>query len=200
MAKIAVVYYSTYGHVQTLAEAVKKGVEEAGHQADIFQVPETLPTDILEKIHAPAKADYPIATAATLPEYDGIAFGFPTRFGTAAAQMKAFWDSLGQLWQNGSLVGKAVTVFTSTATQVGGQETTILTSIPVFAHHGLVFVPVGYSYGSSLFDVSTVRGGGPFGAGTIAGSDGSRQPSEVEIGAAVHQGSHFAKIAAKLAA
>jgi len=113
--------------------------------------------------------------------------------------MKSFWDSTGQLWQAGALVGKPVTAFTSTGTLQGGQETTIMTSVPVFAHHGMIFVPVGYTYGSPMFNLGEVRGGSPWGAGTFAGADGSRQPSEAELGFAKHQGTYFTGIAAKLA-
>ncbi len=171
-------------------------------------------------MHAPAKADDPIATPQTLTEYDGIAFGFPTRYGvslisfnaslivsylsffspqTPAAQMKSYWDSTGQLWQAGSLVGKPVTAFTSTGSLQGGQETTILASVPFYVHHGMIFVPPGYSYGAPMFNVTEVRGGSPWGAGTFAAGDGSRQPTEAELGYAKHQGTYFSGVVGKLA-
>jgi NAD(P)H dehydrogenase (quinone) len=201
MVKIYIVYYSLYGHVHKLAQAIKEGVDSIeGAEGVLYQVPETLPAEVLEKMHAPPKPDVPVITAKDLPDADGFIFGFPTRFGTFPAQFKAFLDSTGQLWQSGALVGKPCGLFTSTATQNGGQETTLLTAITVLTHHGMIFVPVGYSFGGGMFDVDVAHGGSPYGAGTLAGADGSRQPSEVELAMAKHQGSYFSKVAAKLKA
>eukprot|EP00300_Choanocystis_sp_HF-7_P033126 c45419_g1_i1.p1 GENE.c45419_g1_i1~~c45419_g1_i1.p1 ORF type:complete len:210 (-),score=46.98 c45419_g1_i1:37-639(-) len=200
MVKIAIVYYSLYGHVRTLAHAVKEGVIAAGGEATVFQVPETLPQEVLTKMHAPEKSDDPIVSAADLANFDGFLFGFPTRFGMMVAQFKAFLDSTGQLWQAGALVGKPCGMFTSTAVLQGGQETTILTAVTQLAHHGMIFVPIGFSFGGAMFDISQVRGGSAYGASTFAGGDGSRQPSETELAIATHQGKYFTGIAAKLAA
>ncbi|KAI9187785.1 hypothetical protein H9P43_002176 [Blastocladiella emersonii ATCC 22665] len=197
-AKIAIITYSTYGHIFTLAEAVKAGVESSGHaEATIFRVAETLSKEILDKMHAPEPKDYPVATAETLKEHDGFLFGFPTRFGILPAQFKAFMDSTGGLWSSGALAGKPVGTFFSTASQHGGQETTALTALPFFAHHGLIYVPLGFA-NTHLFDVSEVVGGSAWGAGTVAGGDGSRQPSDKEKEIAGTQGKNFATIAAKL--
>lgn len=199
--KIAIIYYSTYNHVATLAEKVKAGVDSVeGCEATIFQVPETLPAEVLAKMHAAPKAAHPVITAAQLPEFDGFIFGTPTRFGMMAAQMKAFFDSTGGLWQSGALVGKPAGVFVSVATQGGGLETTALTAVTQFTHHGMVFVPTGYSFGPGMFSLDEVQGGTPWGASTFAGGDGSRQPSTHELALAEHQGKHFAGVAKKLAA
>lgn len=201
MVKIAVIYYSTYGHVRGLAQKVVEGVNSVeGCEAKLFQVPETLPAEVLAKMGAPPKADDPIITADELKEYDGFLFGIPTRFGMMASQIKSFLDSTGGLWQAGALVGKPAGVFVSIGTQGGGMETTALTAVTQFAHHGMVFVPCGYSFGPGLFDVNEVRGGSAYGAGTLAGADGSRQPSKLELDYAQHQGKHFAGVAKKLAA
>eukprot|EP00051_Salpingoeca_urceolata_P006936 m.91805 g.91805 ORF g.91805 m.91805 type:complete len:249 (+) comp15051_c0_seq1:198-944(+) len=200
-ARIAIIYYSTYGHVRTLAHAAKAGVEKTGATCSIFQVPETLPEAVLKAMHAPDKGDDPVLTHDKLPElteYDGFLFGVPTRFGMMCAQMKAFFDSTGGLWQKGALTGKAGGVFFSTGTQNGGQETTALTTVTQLTHHGIIFVPPGYSYGASMFSLDEPHGGSPYGAGTLAGADGSRQPSEYELGYAGHQGEYFAKVAAKI--
>lgn len=200
MVKIAIIYYSTYGHVRTLAQKVKEGVDSVeGAEATLFQVPELLPQEVLEKMHAPPKSDDPVITAAQLKEYDGFIFGIPTRFGMMASQMKAFLDSTGGLWTEGALVGKPAGVFISTGTQGGGMETTALTAVTQFAHHGMVFVPCGYAFGGALFSNEDVRGGSAYGAGTLAGADGSRQPSKLELDYAEFQGKHFAGVAAKLA-
>ena len=199
MPKVAIVYYSMYGHIKAMADAVKSGLEEAGCEATLLQVPETLPTEVLEKMHAPPKPDDAIADAHTLPEYDGVIFGVPTRFGMCAAQIKSFMDSTGGLWLQGKLVGKPAAVFISTGTQGGGMETTALTFVSQFAHHGMVFVPIGYS-SPKLMEMSETHGGSPYGAGCLAGPDGSRMPSELELSVAKHQGSYFAGVVKKLAA
>lgn len=197
MPKIAVIYYSTYGHIKTMSDSVKKGIESAGCEATLLQVPETLPAEVLEKMHAPPKSDDPVVKASDLEEYDGILFGTPTRFGMASAQMKSFLDSTGGLWMGGKLVGKPAGIFFATGTQGGGQETTALTFLTQFAHHGMIYVPIGYS-SPKLMDMDELHGGSPYGAGCLAGPDGSRQPSQLEKDVAFHQGQYFAGIVKKL--
>lgn len=147
----------------------------------------------------PKPADIPVFDVEKFTEYDGFIFGFPTRYGTMPAQMKALFDATGGLWVKGALVGKGASIFTSTGTLGGGQETTILTSLPVLTHHGIVFIPTGYSMGERMFDVTTVRGGSAYGAGTFAGADGSRQPTELELDMAEHQGAFVSATIKKLA-
>mmetsp|Transcript_24908 Transcript_24908/g.80225 ORF Transcript_24908/g.80225 Transcript_24908/m.80225 type:complete len:208 (+) Transcript_24908:110-733(+) len=195
--RIHIVYYSMYGHVRTLALKIAEGVRAAGGEPHLFQISETLPADVLEKMHAPPKSDDPVATPETLTEADGILFGFPTRFGMAAAQVKAFLDTTGGLWMKGALVGKPAGLFFSTGTQGGGQETTALTFVTQLVHHGMVFVPLGYSTPLRL-KMDEMVGGSPYGSGTFAGGDGSRTPSETELQIAEHQGSHFTGFVAKL--
>lgn len=199
MTKIAIIHYSLYGHVAKMAEQIAKGVRATGATCDIYQVAETLPEEVLTKMYAPPKADYPIMTAEKMTDYDAFMFGISGRYGQVSAQMRAFMDSTGQLWQSGALVGKAAGVFQSTAVQGGGQETIGLTIVPFFAHHGMVFVPLGY-VDKSVFTNDEVHGGSAYGSGTLASGDGSRQPSELELAVAETHGKHFAKIAAKLAA
>ncbi|KAL6778714.1 FAP191C [Auxenochlorella protothecoides x Auxenochlorella symbiontica] len=201
MARIAVIYYSTYGHIAKLAQRVLVGARAVdGVTADIFQVKETLSDDILAKIHAPPKdADVPIIDPAQLPDFDGYIFGFPTRFGTMPAQMKSFFDATGGLWVKGSLVGKGASIFTSSGTQGGGLESTVLTSLPNLVHHGIVFIPVGYTFPPQT-DLGHVHGGTAYGASTFAGSDGSRQPIDQELDHAEHQGKYVAGVIKKLAA
>jgi len=199
MAKIAIVIYSMYGHIAKLAESVKSGVEAAGGSATIYQIAETLPQDVLEKLHAPAKPNYPILAPADLVNFDGFLFGIPTRFGNFPAQWKAFWDATGQLWATGALAGKYASVFVSTGTPGGGQETTAINALSTFVHHGLIFVPLGYSTTfAQLANLSEVRGGSAWGAGTFAGPDGSRQPSALELELATLQGKHFQNTLAKV--
>ncbi|KAG4971568.1 hypothetical protein AAZX31_13G231700 [Glycine max] len=196
--KVYIVYYSTYGHVEKLAREIEKGAASVeGVEAKLWQVPETLPEEVLAKLGAPPKSDVPIITPNELPEADGFLFGFPTRFGSMAAQFKAFFDATGGLWRTQALAGKAAGFFYSTSSQGGGQETTPLTSITQLVHHGLIFVPIGYTFGGGMFELEKVKGGSPYGAGTYAG-DGSRQPSELELAQAFHQGKYFAGIAKKL--
>lgn len=197
MTKIAIVYYSMYGHVRGLAQGVKKGIEAAGSEAQLFQVSETLPEEVLSKMGAPPKSDDPIATAAKLAEYDGVIFGASARYGGLPAQLHAFLDSTGSLWQSGSLVGKPGAIFFSTANQAGGQESVAISAVKFFTHQGMVFVPLGYR-DSNLFNNSEVHGGSPWGSGTIANGDGSRMPSKLELDVAATQGKSFAEIAAKL--
>ncbi|KAK3120984.1 hypothetical protein QOZ80_8BG0644360 [Eleusine coracana subsp. coracana] len=197
--KIYVVYYSTYGHVATLAEEIKKGASSVeGVEVKLWQVPETLSEEALAKIGAPAKKqDVPIITPAELVEADGLLFGFPTRFGMMPAQFKAFMDGTSDLWCTQKLAGKPVGLFCSTGCQGGGQETTMLTAITQLVHHGMIFVPVGYTFGAGMFEMGEVKGGSPYGAGTIAG-DGSRVPTPLELQQAFHQGKYLAEIANKL--
>lgn len=198
--KVYIVYYSTYGHVEKLAHEIKKGADFVeGVEAKLWQVPETLPKEVLEKLGAPPKSDVPLITPNELTEADGFLFGFPTRFGLMAAQFKAFMDATGGLWRTQALAGKPAGIFYSTASQGGGQETTPLTSITQLVHHGMMFVPIGYTFGGGMFEMDQVKGGSPYGAGTFAG-DGTRQPSDLELAQAFHQGKYFAAIAKKLKA
>ncbi|PVF96618.1 putative 1,4-benzoquinone reductase [Serendipita vermifera] len=191
--KIAIIIYSMYGHIAKMAESVKKGIESAGGSATILQVPETLPKEVLQKMNAPPKPEYPLVTAADLPQYDGFIFGISTRYGNWSGQFKAFWDSTGQIWVSGALAGKFASVFVSSAGPGGGQESTYFSVLTTLVHHGLVFVPLGYKYTSALWNThfEEVHGGSPFGAGTFAKVDGSRQPSEVELEVASIQGREF---------
>ncbi|KAJ2742549.1 hypothetical protein GGI20_004412 [Coemansia sp. BCRC 34301] len=199
MVKIFVITYSTYGHINKVAESVVEGLEKAGAEIGRYQIAETLSDEILTKMHAPPKPDLPIIKAQDLVEADGFLFGFPTRYGTMPAQVKTFFDSTGQLWQKQALAGKPVGFFFSTASQHGGQEVTVFTTLPILAHHGMIYVPFGYA-NAHLFDNTEVIGGSAWGAGTIANGDGSRQPSEKELEIARDQGNNFAKVVAKLAA
>ncbi|KAG6602812.1 NAD(P)H:quinone oxidoreductase, type IV [Phytophthora cinnamomi] len=200
MTNVAIIYYSTYGHIATLAESVKAGVESVpGVTATVYQVAETLSEEILTKMHAPPKKDYPVASAETLKEADAILFGFPTRFGAFPAQVKALFDSCGGLWAKGALVGKPAGIFFSTGTLGGGQETTSFTAVTFLAHQGMTFVPLGFR-APEMFNVEEVHGGSPWGAGAIAGGDGSRQVSKLEKAIATTQGKSFAEIAKKLSA
>ncbi|KAF8526562.1 1,4-benzoquinone reductase [Hysterangium stoloniferum] len=190
--KVAIIIYSMYGHIAALAESQKKGIESAGGSATIYQIPETLPQEVLTKMYAPPKPSYPVISVEQLTEFDAFVFGIPTRYGNFPAQWKAFWDATGGLWTKGALHGKYASVFTSTGTPAGGQETTILQSISTLTHHGIIFVPLGYKNVFPLlanFDV--VHGGSPWGAGTFAGTDGSRKPNEVETETAETQGKTF---------
>ena len=197
--KLTSFQYSLYSHITALSEAIKKGLVAGGADVDIFQVPELLSGEILGKMHAPPKPEYPIITADKMTEYDGFMFGLSGRFGTVPAQMKAFMDSTGALWQSGGLIGKTAGTFTSVGTQGGGQELVNYSALPFFAHQGMVFVPLGYK-DSKVFSFDEVHGASPWGAGTFAGPDGSRTPSEFELAIAETHGNHFAEITAKLAA
>lgn len=199
---VQVIFYSMYGHVHTMAEAVLDGAKSVeGVEASIYQVPELVPEEALERTGAKAArsafADVPIAKVSQLADADAIIFGTPTRFGNMCAQMRNFLDQTGQLWLKGGLIGKVGSVFTSTATQHGGQETTITSFHTTLLHHGMVIVGVPYSE-QGLVNMDEITGGSPYGAGTLAGSDGSRQPSENELGIARFQGRHVAEIAKKL--
>lgn len=199
MAKVLVLYYSSYGHIATMAQAVAEGAASvAGTEVTVKRVPETVPEEIRAKAHY--KDDpTPVATVDELPGYDAIIIGTPTRYGNMAAQMKNFLDQTGGLWVRGALNGKVGSVFTSSATQHGGQESTILSTHIVLLHLGLVVVGLPYSFQGQM-GVDEVKGGSPYGASTIAGGDGSRQPSTVELDGARYQGRHVAEIAAKLTA
>ena len=202
--KVQVVFYSMYGHVWRLAEAVAEGAREVpGAAVKLFQVPELAPPDVLEKSGAKAAraafAHVPQAEVDKLAAADAILFGTPTRFGNMCAQMRNFLDQTGALWMNGALVGKVAGVFTSTASQHGGQETTITSFHSTLLHHGMVIVGVPYAE-QRLLNMDEISGGTPYGATTLAGTDGSRRPSENELAIARFQGKHVAGIAAKLAA
>ena len=196
MANVLVLYYSSYGHIERMAQEVAAGVRDAGSKATILRVPETVPEDIARKSGFKLDQQAAVAKVEDLAAYDAIIFGTPTRFGNMAGQMKTFLD---HLWLKGSLVGKAAGVFTSSATQHGGQESTILTFIPVLMHLGFVIVGLPYAFQGQMGHAE-VMGNSPYGASTIAGGDGSRWPSAVELDGARYQGRHVAQIAAKLAA
>jgi len=198
--KIFIVFYSMYGHVEGLARRMKNGVDGVeGVEGVLFRVPETLSSEVLEKMNAPVKdPGIPDITAAELADADGVLFGFPTRYGSMAAQMKAFFDSTGQLWKEQKLAGKPAGFFVSTGAQGGGQETTAWTAITQLAHHGMLFVPVGYTFGAGMFRMDVVHGGSPYGAGVYAG-DGSRELNEIELALAEHQGKYMATIVKRLA-
>jgi NAD(P)H dehydrogenase (quinone) len=200
--KILIVFYSTYGHVYKMAQAVAEGVKTVkGAEVEIRRVPETLPNEVLEKMGAvdaqKAFSQIPECAVDDLTKADAIIFGTPTRFGNMCGQMRQFLDATGQLWAKGSLVGKVGSVFTSTATQHGGQESTILTFHVTLLHHGFVVVGLPYAFQGQM-RMDEITGGSPYGASTIAGGDGSRMPSENELEAARFQGKHVAGIASKL--
>ncbi len=199
MAKVLVLYYSSYGHVETMAKAVAEGARSAGAQADIKRVPETAPPEVVAAAHFKTNHDFPEAQPDDLANYDAIIVGVPTRYGNMASQMAAFWDRTGGLWAQGKLIGKVGGVFTSSATQHGGNEATILSVHKTLLHHGLVIVGLPYAYQGQM-TLDEIVGGTPYGASTIAGGDGSRQPSANELDGARFQGKHIAEIAAKLTA
>jgi NAD(P)H dehydrogenase (quinone) len=199
MTKVLVLYYSTYGHVETLAGAIAQGARSVpGTEVAVKRVPELMPRDVAEKAGAKLDQAAPIATVDELANYDAIIFGTPTRFGNMAAQMRNFLDQTGGLWMKGALVGKVGSVFASTASQHGGQETTLTTFHVTLLHQGMVIVGVPYTE-QRLVTMTEISGGTPYGATTMAGIDGKRQPSENELAIARFQGAHVAKIAAKLA-
>jgi len=181
-----------YGHIAKVAESVKAGIVEAGGSADILQIAETLPQEVLAKLYAPAKPDYPILAPNDLANYDAFILGIPTRYGNFPAQWRAFWDATGGLWAKGALAGKYASVFIATGSLGGGQESTAIAAMSTFAHHGIIYVPLGYS---TTFDILSnlqeVHGGSPWGAGTFAAADGSRQPSELELELATRHGKYF---------
>lgn len=198
MTRVLVLYYSSYGHIETMAQAVAEGVRAAGAEATIKRVPELVPEEVARKSGIKLDQAAPVATVDELPSYDAIVFGTPTRFGNMTAQMRNFLDQTGGLWAKGALVGKVGSVFTSTATQHGGQESTILTFVPTLMHHGMVVVGLPYAWQGQT-GLEEIKGGSPYGAATITGGDGARMPSAIELEGARFQGRHVAQIAAKLA-
>ncbi len=199
MTKVLVLYYSSYGHIETMANAVAEGARGVGATVDVKRVPELVSPEVAKSSHFKVDQAAPIAAVDDLANYDAILFGTPTRFGNMAAQMRNFLDQAGGLWFQNKLVGKAASVFCSSATQHGGQESTILTFIPTILHLGMVYVGLPYTF-SGQFGHEEVKGASPYGASTVAGGDGSRQPSAIELEAARFQGAHVAEIAAKLSA
>ncbi|MCE4225784.1 NAD(P)H:quinone oxidoreductase [Methylobacterium sp. C25] len=199
MAKVLVLYYSSWGHVEALAHAAAEGAREAGAEVTVKRVPELVPDEVAKQFHYKLDQAAPIATPDELANYDAIIFGTPTRYGNMAAQMKQFLDQTGGLWAQGKLVGKVGSVFASTGSQHGGQETTITSFHTVLLHHGMVIVGLPYAFQGQM-GVEEVKGGTPYGATTIAGADGSRAVSPIELDGARFQGKHVAGIAAKLSA
>lgn len=200
MAKILVLYYSMYGHIEIMAEAVGEGAQDVeGTEVIIKRVPELMSEEVAQRVNAKLDQKAPIATVEELLNYDAIIFGTPTRFGNMCAQMRNFLDQTGRLWLTGGLIGKVGSVFTSTGTQHGGQETTITSFHTTLLHHGMIIVGVPYSC-REIMNMSEITGGSPYGASTLADVDGSRQPSENEIKIARFQGAHVAKVAKKLSA
>jgi NAD(P)H dehydrogenase (quinone) len=199
MTKVLVLYYSSYGHIEKMAGAVADGAREAGADVVVKRVPELVPEEVARKSGFKLDQPAPIATPDELADYDAVIIGTPTRFGNMAAQMKNFLDQTGGLWAQGKLIGKVGSVFSSTASQHGGQETTIIATQIVLLHQGMVIVGLPYSFQGQM-GVKEVTGGSPYGATTIADGDGSRQPSDNELAGARFQGRHVAQIAAKLAA
>ena len=202
MSKILIVYYSMYTHVHKMAEAIAEGVQEVpGCEVIIRRVPETLPPEVIAAMGAQdaqkAMAHIPIAQVDDLATADAIIFGTPTRFGNMCGQMRQFLDATGQLWMKGALVGKVGSVFTSSGTQHGGQESTILSFHTTLLHHGMVIVGLPYAFAGQM-DNSEITGGSPYGASTIAGTKGERVPTQNELAGARFQGAHVAKIAKKL--
>jgi NAD(P)H dehydrogenase (quinone) len=199
MAKVLVLYYSAYGHIETMANAVAEGAKSAGAEVTVKRVPELVPEDVAKASHFKMDQAAEIAKPDELADYDAIIFGCGTRFGTMASQMRNFIDQTGGLWAQGKLVGKVGSVFTSSATQHGGQESTILGFVPTLLHHGMVVVGLPYAFQGQM-GLDEIKGGSPYGASTITGADGSRQPSQVELDAARFQGAHVAQIASKISA
>ncbi|MBM4305784.1 MAG: NAD(P)H:quinone oxidoreductase [Deltaproteobacteria bacterium] len=200
--KVLIVYYSMYGHVHRLAEAMAEGAKEVtGAEVVLRRVPETLPEEVLQKMGALEQqkrfANIPVCTVDELASADAIIFGTPTRFGNMCGQMRQFLDATGQLWAKGALVGKVGSVFTSTATQHGGQESTLLSFHITLLHHGMIVVGLPYSFQGQM-RIDEMTGGSPYGTSTIAGGQGERMPSENELAAARFQGKHVATIALKL--
>lgn len=197
MSKVLVLYYSSYGHIEAMAEAVATGARSTGATVDIKRVPETVPEEIAKGAHFKLQQGAPVATVEDLANYDAIIVGAPTRFGRMPSQMAAFLDQAGGLWARGALNGKVGAAFTSTATQHGGQEATLFSIITNLLHFGMTIVGLPYSYAGQM-SIDEVVGGSPYGATTIAGGQGQRQPSEIDLGGARHQGELVAKTANKL--
>jgi NAD(P)H dehydrogenase (quinone) len=197
MAKVLVLYYSSYGHIETMAQAVAEGARGAGAQVDIKRVPETVPEEVAKGAHFKLDQPAAVATIDDLEHYDAIIVGTGTRFGRMSSQMASFLDQAGGLWQRGVLNGKVGAAFSSTATQHGGQETTLFSIITNLLHFGFIVVGLPYSHQGQM-NMTEIVGGAPYGATTVAGTDGSRQPSEIDLAGARHQGELVAKTAAKL--
>ena len=197
MTKVLVLYYSSYGHIETMAKAVAEGAANAGAQVDIKRVPETAPLEVAQAAHFKLDQEAPVATVADLADYDAIIIGTGTRFGRMSSQMAAFLDQAGGLWARGALNGKVGGAFTSTATQHGGQETTLFSIITNLLHFGMTIVGLNYGFAGQM-KLDEVTGGSPYGATTITGGDGSRQPSENELAGARYQGRVIAETAKKL--
>lgn len=197
MTKVLVLYYSSYGHIETMAEAIAEGAKAAGATVDIKRVPETVPEAIAKASYFKLDQAAPIATPADLANYDAIIVGAPTRFGRMPSAMGSFWEQAGGLWATGALNGKVGGAFTSTATQHGGNETTLFSIITNLMHFGMVIVGLPYSHAGQM-TLDGIVGGAPYGATTIAGGKGERQPSKIELDGARHQGELIAKVAAKL--
>ena len=198
MTKVLVLYYSMYGHIEQMAYAVADGVREVeGVDVVVKRVPELVPEEVAKQHHFKLDQPAPVATPAELAEYDAIIVGCGTRYGGMASQMRSFFDQTGGLWMQGALIGKVASAFSGSASQHGGQETTLMSTIPFFLHQGMVYVGLPYSCQEQM-GVEEVKGGSPYGATTISAGDGSRQPSEKELGMARFQGRHVATIAKKL--
>jgi NAD(P)H dehydrogenase (quinone) len=197
MSKVLVLYYSSYGHIETMAEAVAEGARSTGATVDIKRIPETVPQEVAEAAHFKLDQKAPVAVIAELADYDAIIVGTPTRFGRIASQTAAFLDQAGGLWMKGALVGKVGGAFTSTGTQHGGQEVTLFSVITNLLHFGMVIVGLPYSFAGQM-TLDEVVGGSPYGATTIAGTQGQRQPSAIDLDGARHQGELVARTANKL--
>ena len=197
MSKVLVLYYSSYGHLATMADAVAEGVRAGGAEVDVRRVPETAPAEVAQAAGFRVDDTHPVATVAELENYDAIIIGAPTRFGRMPSQMAAFFDAAGGLWARGALNGKVGAAFTSTGSQHGGQETTLFSIITNMLHFGLTIVGLDYGYAGQM-GVDEVKGGSPYGASTIAGGDGSRQPSADDLGGARYLGQRVANTANKL--
>jgi NAD(P)H dehydrogenase (quinone) len=197
MAKVLVLYYSTYGHIETMANAAAEGARNAGARVDVKRVPETVPLEVARNSYFKLDQAAPVASISDLAEYDAIIVGTGTRFGRMSSQMAAFLDQAGGLWATGALNGKVGAAFTASATQHGGQETTLFSIITNLLHFGMVIVGMDYGFAPQM-TLDEITGGAPYGATTIAGADGSRQPSEKELDGARYQGRRVAEVAAKL--
>ena len=197
MTKVLVLYYSSYGHIETMANAIAEGARAAGATVDVKRVPETVPEEVAKNAHFKLDQAAPVATVADLENYDAIIVGTGTRFGRMSSQMAAFLDQAGGLWARGALNGKVGAAFSSSGTQHGGQETTLFSIITNLLHFGMVIVGLPYSHQGQM-SMDEIVGGAPYGATTVAGGDGSRQPSAIDLAGARHQGELVAKTAAKL--
>jgi NAD(P)H dehydrogenase (quinone) len=197
MAKILSLYYSSWGHMEAMARAAAEGARAAGAEVTVKRVPELVPDEVAKASHYKLDQEAPVAEPSELADYDGFIIGTPTRYGLMASQMKNFWDQTGGLWASGALINKVATVMSSTATQHGGQEATILTTQVMLQHHGLIIVPLSYAY-EGQSGVDKYRGGSPYGMTLLTGSDGSRWPDEDDIAGARYQGKRVAEIAIKM--